>query len=146
MKTLVKLGSFLIIILISSCQDRDSNDDIDLIKILESDYNLVPVDTSLINDCLSQNVVFSYKSAHGKIVKNSANEYSIEVENPNVLQEQGFLYPCNLPEACQIDNLEVYIDGNVESNLAKNITNKDGIVVSIDGQQRIFLKNLWVRK
>ena len=146
MNTLIKIIIAYLSIFLWGCNKDISNDSADLLKMLQTDYYLIPLDTSKTSQCLTEKVIFSYKNARGKIVKNSAEEFFIEIENQNILQEQKLLYPCNLPKECQKDGIELYLDGNVGENLARNFNDSTGILISIDGQQRIFLKNLWIKK
>jgi hypothetical protein len=146
MNTLIKIIIAYLSIFLWGCNKDISKDSADLLEMLQSDYNLIPLDTSNTSQCLTEQVIFSYKNAQGKIIKNSAEEFFIEIEKQNKLQEQKLLYPCNLPKECQKDSLELYLDGNVGENLARNFYDTSGIFISVDGQQRIFLKNIWIKK
>ena len=73
MKTLIKVISAFLIILLFGCNEDMSKDSADrlLIEMLQSDYTLIQLDTSNTNQCVTGKVIFSYKYALGKIVKNS---------------------------------------------------------------------------
>lgn len=122
------------------------NDQSEIEKYLSSNYSVIDLDTNSIKQCITDTIVLYYSNKHGKIVKSADEEYLIDTDSPDKLQEQKLLLPCNLPKENLIEGLDIYFNGSVEKNPARYVVNDSGVLISIDGQQRIFLTKLWIKK
>lgn len=142
-KTLANVSIGLL--LLFGCWDDNTNipkDSID--QYLNENYSLIRIDTS--KNCLTDPIVCRYYNKHAKILATAGDFFLIDVEFPDKLQEQKLVLPCNLPETYFINGLDIYIDGLVERNPARIFRDDKGVLSEIDGQQRIFLTKLLVKK
>jgi len=121
-------------------------DQTDIEKFLNSNYTLAEIDTISMKQCITDSIVLNYTNKHGKLVKSAGEEYLIDVDSPEKIQEQKLLFPFNLPKENWIEGLDIYFNGSVEKNPARSVVNDSSILISIDGQQRIFLTELWIKK
>ena len=135
--------SFIGLIILLGCS-QNPNDDLYTFDDVNVKYKSVTINSDTTNNCIPDPPVFIYEKVKGTVVKTTSG-YLLTIENPVEVQEQGLLFPCNLPESCFVDGLVVYLSGKLAKNPAGTIEIEPGVFVCIDGEQRIFLSELYIR-
>jgi hypothetical protein len=134
---------YLGLIILPGCS-QTSNEDLFTFDDVNVKYKSVTISSDTANNCITDPPVFIYEKVNGTVVKCTSG-YLLTIENPVEEQEQSLLFPCNLPESCFVDGLEVYLSGKLAKNPAGAIEVEPGVFIYSDGEQRIFLTELYVK-